>query len=562
MQKRVLICLVVLAALLLPLFSACGFGGSDALEIESISAELLADGSGSTRITIKYFDNMAEPVIFDIPQGLQGLKGDQGEQGEDGEVGADGNGIKEVVIENGENGEQTFTFHYTNEDFEPTAITVKDGTEIKEIVRVEDEDTGESFMKVVYSDGTESEPILLPKGADGASFIGVNYDYDDTTRETLASFILSNGAEIGPIRIKPGKDGEGLKNELVQEEVLDENGVAIGVNLQFVLADGTVIVEKVFLPYGKNGDPGVGVAKLHQQEIKDDKGNVIGTRFYLEKTDGTSFDPIDVLNGVGVKDFHSVTLSDGKTMVTITLTNGEVHIFEVPAPVSIKDIVPGEDENGNTTLTIKTSDPENVPDITVTLQAANGIETIEPGESADGTQYQLIVHYTNGSSQVVSFNKTSAWHNGAGDPTPAMGRRGDYYFDQKNTAIWHKVKESTTDPTAWALIVGFHTFEKDVQINFTIDSSKSEVWSDASYYLSTKSFTLQVGQSWVSYLASLPEDDRAENAIPVPVRAGYVFAGWYVTRNPVPGVNAAFNDMTVIPNTESITLVPVWTPIP
>ena len=89
MQKHLLKCIGVLMIFLMIILTlaSCGMGGGDSLEIEKISAEILDDGSGATRITIKYYDDVEPPLIFDIPMGLQG---------DIGETGATGNGIKKV----------------------------------------------------------------------------------------------------------------------------------------------------------------------------------------------------------------------------------------------------------------------------------------------------------------------------------------------------------------------------------------------------------------------------------------------------------------------------------
>ena len=87
MQKRIFICLLLVIALLVPTLASCGFGGSDALEIENIGVEVLEDGT--SKITIKYFDDIEDPVVFYVPAGQIGEKGDAGEIG---------NGIKEIVL--------------------------------------------------------------------------------------------------------------------------------------------------------------------------------------------------------------------------------------------------------------------------------------------------------------------------------------------------------------------------------------------------------------------------------------------------------------------------------
>ena len=535
MRSRIIVCAVLLVALLLPMLSACGFGGSDALEIENISAQILDDGT--TRITIKYYDDMEDPVIFDIPRGMVGETGAQGEQGDRG---ATGNGIKEIKLSNVENGEQVMSIYYTDPGHPVTEVKVKDGVRILKAERVDEEGTAYLYMQ--YSDGSDAK-IELPKGDTGdagVSVIGVVYDIEEETNQTLVSFMLSTGAEIGPIRINPGQDGMNLTNEVRQSVVTDPiSGEATGVDIQFVLADGSV-TGKIHVPYGKNG---VGIASLSQAPLRDENGHIIGTRFNFIKTDGTETDVVEVLNGVGVSDMKYKVLPDGKTQVTVVLTDGTMKSFELPAAVSIKEITQTIDAHGNTVLTIHMTD-DSVPPITVTLQEANGIDYITSGESENGTEYQLTIYYTNGTNQTVTFAKNSAWHNGSDkDPTPEFGKKGDYYFDQWKLIIWYKVDNRT-----WSKVVDFHAFEKTVTVTFSLDKSAGEKWAGDGYLTAEWPFTLTVGSSFAS----------ANYSLPIPAKDGYRFVGWYATRTPNTAINGAFTDMTVIPNTDAITLFPVW----
>lgn len=517
------------AVMLLPIFSSCGMMGSDSLELEDIGFEVLEDGT--TKITIKYFDDIEEPVIFYIPAG---------QMGEKGEVGPEGNGIKEIVLSNKENGTQTMYIHYTDENHPVTEVQVKDGTVIDEVTRVDKD--GIAYMSVKLSDGSESL-VELPAGVageTGTSVVGVSHATDNETNETIVIFTLSNGFEIGPIRIQPGRDGMNLTNEIIKEEVYDEDGKAIGVNLQFVLADGRVTVEKVFLPYGNDG---VGIESVIREEVKDDHGTVVGTAISFVKTDGTITDSIVVKDGTGISDVSYETLENGKTAVTLLLTDGREKRIELPAATSIKEINQRVDENGNTVLTITMTDPKVAP-MTVTLQEANGIDHIISSESEDGTEYQLIINYTNGQSQTVSFIKNSAWHKGMKEPSEELGNRGDYYFDQWNRVIYHKAESDR-----WDEIVNFHTFDMNVDVVFSINTALGEKWKDDAHLTPTWTFSmLKVGQSF----------GTTEHEIPIPEKAGYVFAGWYTTRNPNFVINAPFTDMTVIPNTETLVLYPVW----
>ena len=237
-------------------------------------------------------------------------------------------------------------------------------------------------------------------------------------------------------------------------------------------------------------------------------------------------------------------LPDGKTQVTVVLTDGTKKLFELPAAVSIKEVTQTVDpETGNTILTIYMTD-ESVEPIVVTLQEANGIDYITSSESEDGTEYQLTLYYTNGTSQTASFPKNSAWHNGSDkDPASDFGKKGDYYFDQWKLIIWNKVDDKT-----WNKVVDFHSFEKDVSVIFSLDKTEGENWVNDAHLTPEWTFTLKVGQSFVS----------ANRTIPIPEKEGYTFVGWYATRTPNKAINGAFTDMTVIPNTDSIKLFPVW----
>ena len=138
MKKRILVCALLVVAMLLPMLSSCGFGGGDSLEIENITAELQDDGS--TRITIQYFDDVEKPLVFEIPMGAMGEDGLKGEKGDQGEKGDTGNGIKSATITNTQEGEQTLTIVYTDEKFEDTVVTVKDGATIEKAERVDEID--------------------------------------------------------------------------------------------------------------------------------------------------------------------------------------------------------------------------------------------------------------------------------------------------------------------------------------------------------------------------------------------------------------------------------------
>ena len=361
-----------------------------------------------------------------------------------------------------------------------------------------------------------------------------------------------------------------LTNDLVQTVVYktDEDGnqilgldgqpIAIGVDVQFVLADGSV-TGKVYLPYGQNGADGVGIASVKRENVVDENGRVLKTIFSFVKTDNTELGPFEIINGfdgVGVKDVSYDLLEDGRTMVHVHLTDGSIKSFYIPAALSIKEIIRTEDDKGNVTLTIHYTDPEKEP-LTVSLQGARGITGIESSESADGTKYILKITYTDGNTQTVDFSKNSAWHNGKNDPKPDLGIAGDYYFDQWNRSIWFKEPNlDTNDPLdgTWIEIVDFHSFNQEVKIRFELNKSLDEDWDENNTLLLTRDYyetTLKVGQSFAS----------TGKELPIPYREGYEFLGWYKTDAPNLAIHGAFTDMTVIPNTTSMTLHAAWRPL-
>ena len=235
MKKYVTLALSLLAILLMLGLTACGFS-SDSLEIESISAEILTDGSGATRITIKYYDDMEDPVVFDIPMGQVGPQG---------EIGPIGNGISKIEIintedvESGENDhQQTLKIYYTDETMDPTEVIVSDGASIVSATRVEDVNeegivTG-VYMEVLYSDG-RTDRIELPRGERGVGIANV-LQGEATPQGRPITFVLDNGMTIGPITVPAGPQGDSVTGITVPTEVKDEFGNVTGTKFRFIFS--------------------------------------------------------------------------------------------------------------------------------------------------------------------------------------------------------------------------------------------------------------------------------------------------------------------------------------
>jgi len=181
--------------------SGCSFTADETLEISTLTTKLLDDGT--TMVMITYTDETLEPTIFYIP------KGDEGEKGETG------NGIKEIKEEvDPKTGDVTLTIYFTDEEMEPISYTLKNGISITNVEANIDEETGEVYIVVNYSDGTQSEKFFIPKGEKGQDGNGI-IGYDKTINEdgsVILTFVYNDGS-IFTVDIpapQKGEDGRGI----------------------------------------------------------------------------------------------------------------------------------------------------------------------------------------------------------------------------------------------------------------------------------------------------------------------------------------------------------------
>ena len=541
MRKKILASVSLLMSCLMLFFSlaSCGVGGSDSLEIEKITAELLNDGSGTTRITIKYFDDIEKPLVFDIPMGLQG---ETGEAGAPGEAGATGNGIKKIEVSNfnEQTGEQTLQVTFTDEEMDPMEFKVKNGTKISSVTR-EDLD-GEAYLVIKYSDETESR-LPLPKGADGAPGVGINnvaYQFD-AEGNTLLYLVLSDeeGTVLNPVTIKMGPKGDpgvGVTDVSEPTYVYDDDGNVIATKFHFILSDEGATAD-IEIPAGLEVSD-----VAYRDMLAEDGVTVIGKYVSFVKTDGSKTPTeIPVLNGVGVDKVENAgSDANGNTLVNVTLTDGTVQSFTIPSAVSIKQVIPSV-LNGQTLLTFEMTDGHRY---NVMIDKPRSIEDIE-ADTSDPNNYVIVIKYSDNTEERMSFPKTNAaWITKAGAPRNDEGNVGDYWFNTAADVILYK--ESAT---SWVEIVNFNSERTTVTVTFRLDAALNEYWAGNPGASLEKAITINKGECF----ATSPVD------IPIPTRDGFVFKGWYATNGePNPIINSAFTDLTVVPS--DITLYPYWVP--
>lgn len=204
---------------LLFLSGCSSFFGSDSegVQIQSISTEVQSDGS--TKMIIQYTDEDRKPDEFIIPKGIAG------------------NGIQSILTnKNDKDGSTTLTILFTDETVKPVEFTIQNGVSIVGLEPQIDEETNDVYICVKYSDGTTSEPMLLPKGEkgeDGNSFIG----YDQTINEDNSVTIYFHFSKSEDVIITIPSPQKGETGKGIQSIVSFETEVEYVLQIQYT--DGT-----------------------------------------------------------------------------------------------------------------------------------------------------------------------------------------------------------------------------------------------------------------------------------------------------------------------------------
>ena len=201
MKKRILLFLILLVSICFTLTSCGSFFEEPVKQISEITERV--DQEGTKYLVIKYTD--LTKVEFKIPEGI------------------DGNGIKEIKTTKNESGDITsVTIYYTDKEMEPITFDVKDGVSISGIITRTDEETGEVFLVVQFSDNTESTPFLLPKGEKGDpgnGFTGFDSETNEDGSQTY-NFHFSESEDVVvtiPAPLK-GETGRGITSTIGTEE--------------------------------------------------------------------------------------------------------------------------------------------------------------------------------------------------------------------------------------------------------------------------------------------------------------------------------------------------------
>ena len=202
MKKKIftLLCFIFMT---FGLMNGCGgFVDDESLVITSITTELLEDGR--TMVVITYEDEDMKPLIFYIPQGEEGIQGEKGD------------GIESIEYDYDQNGDYIITITFTNPEMEPIILNLKNGVSVSNISSQFDSTTGNTYLIIEYSDGSTSEPIIVPPGKDGKdgnSIIGIKQDEHEDGSITLTfKFSKSDDVIVEIPAPKKGEDGRGIQD--------------------------------------------------------------------------------------------------------------------------------------------------------------------------------------------------------------------------------------------------------------------------------------------------------------------------------------------------------------
>ena len=200
-MKQKLFSYLGFAGMLTSMLTGCGFVvEEEPLSILGITSQVLEDGQ--TMVVITYTDEEVPPTVFYLPKG------------QDGQIGKDGTGIASFDYKKDNYGNYDVEIKFTDDTIEPVKLKLTNGVSIANISTKYNEEKGVTELIVYYSDGTASDPFVLPKGDKGEDGIGI-VDYKQDFNEdgsSILTFVYSDGSEFKCDVPAPekGQDGKGI----------------------------------------------------------------------------------------------------------------------------------------------------------------------------------------------------------------------------------------------------------------------------------------------------------------------------------------------------------------
>ena len=326
-------------------------------------------------------------------------------------------------------------------------------------------------------------------GGDDYAISAVSKSVDEETGDTIVTIQFQN-EEIEPLTftIPTVTNGIGI-------EKIDATNNENNVTLKITYTDGSTQDITVPVIDGKDGKGVVNVS-MHEDEN--------GEKYIqFEYTDGSFSEKLYLPkgdNGVGIKGVSVVPNPDGSSTYTMSFSDGRDDVvWTVRNGVSVTDIY------------------------------------LNPNTDPESDTYELIINYSDKSSDSIFIEKPRAtiWHSGSGAPsnnTNLKPNSGDFYVDLDSG--WVYTYSDIEGRVARFCIKG----QKDPEqfaVNFHISENEKATWFSKVYNEGDIIIVPADGGSTVKL-----------STIPVPEKNGYEFEGWYSdATNPNSG---QFTDMTIV----------------
>lgn len=295
------------------LLSSCSllFGEEQSYMIESVTS--VVDQEGNTKVTIAFREDAREDFVFTIPSGTTGIDGSTIK-----DVTAKIEG-EEIVLTIKVEGKEDVTLRVPN-------LEGEDGRLITRLTIGKDTD-GNTTLTFLYSDGTESALLTLPKGEDGesASRLISSFEVEKEEDGTKVTIHYQDQSEDTVFFLPDGRDGVTIDHVEITE-VTSTSCV-----YTFTLSDGSTF--DLSLPNARAQEwwRGMGEPSPSQGEVGDFYLDIQSGDFYAKEEAGWTF--LLTIDGYAAEeepDYYSVTfdaqggsLPSGAESVSYFVQEGE-----------------------------------------------------------------------------------------------------------------------------------------------------------------------------------------------------------------------------------------------
>ncbi len=288
-----------------------------------------------------------------------------------------------------------------------------------------------------------------------------------------------------------------------------------------------------YIPKGQEGvvgKDGVGIHEITYDHDEEENKTFVTITYTDVNQKPTTFPIPDGVSVTGVTtDVDTLT---GEKYIIFSYSNGDASdriILPSGADgigiLTIDQEVNPEDKSVK--LTINLTDGSFVDVMIPPPQTGNGIASI--ATRYDDEYYWLDIAYTNGTTQSVNFPRPedpNSWSQSSRMPGMSEGKDGDFVFDSFHKKIYTKVNG------AWILAVDFTNAEETYIITFDLNDDGDAYMPDDAQ----PSYAVEKGSNFAS----------GGYDIPVPVRDGYTFKGWYTKKQVNLATMSSFTDLTAV----------------